>query len=148
MTETREIIIEGTPRSLQGSGRGLSAWRRAIVAAAQHDYSEDALSIQYVDVAVQIFHICPTWGLTEGDLDNIAKPILDALCDSHRIIFNDNQVKEILLRRIEWRRRGISRIERATPRLADWIDRAIRGDGPDEFVYIWVTTEFSLEKLP
>jgi hypothetical protein len=88
------------------------------------------------------------WGDTDGDLDNIAKPILDALCESGRVIFNDNQIKEILLRRIEWKRLNIVRIDGATPRLAAQLDRAIQGDGPLEFVYIRVTTQFSLESLP
>ena len=115
--------------------------------AVTRQIDENHSSIQYVDVAVQVLHFCPEWG-AEGDLDNIAKPILDALCDSHRVLFNDNQVKELLLRRIEWERNRISRVENATPALAARLDGAVRGDGPGEFVYIRVTTELSLERLP
>jgi Holliday junction resolvase RusA-like endonuclease len=147
MIETREVVVEGTPRSLQASARGLQAWRREIIDTITRE-APDGESIQFVDVAVQILHVCPTWGPTDGDLDNIAKPILDALCGSHRILFNDNQVKELLLRRIEWKRRDITRIDRASPRLAECLDRAIQGEGPEEFVYVWVTSALSLERLP
>lgn len=135
------------PRSLQ-SKRGLPAWKGTIQDAVREQIPEDIAAIQWDDVAVQIFHFCESWGDTEGDLDNIAKPILDALCDSRRVIFNDNQVKEILLRRIEWERRGIQRIESATPVLAERFDRALRRVDPGDFVYIFVTTWFSLERLP
>lgn len=145
--ETREIIVAGTPRSLQCK-RGLGAWRAQVVDAARRQIPDESSSIQWADVAVQILHFCESWGDTDGDLDNIAKPILDALCDSQRVIFNDSQVKEILLRRVEWRRNKIHRIERASPKLTERLDRALRRDDPDDFVYIFVTTEFSLEHLP
>ena len=41
----------------------------------------DELSIQWTDVSATILHFCPEWG-AQGDLDNIAKPILDALIDA------------------------------------------------------------------
>jgi Holliday junction resolvase RusA-like endonuclease len=146
--ETRELAVAGTPRSLQGSARGREAWKKVIVDAAQAQTTAETFSIQFVDVAVQILHFCPEWGDTAGDLDNIAKPILDALVDSRRILFNDNQVKEILLRRIEWRRRGLTSIQRATPLLSEWVDKATRGEGPTEFVYVFITTTLELEALP
>lgn len=146
--QTRELVVEGTPRSLQGSGTGLRAWRQHIIGTVHREIPVDMGPIEWEDVAVRLFHFCPEWGDNDGDLDNIAKPILDALCESRRVLFNDNQVKEILLRRIEWKRRNILTIDGATPRLAVQLDRAIRGDGPQEFVYIWVTTQFSLESLP
>lgn len=145
---TRELIVEGTPRSLQAKRTGLEQWKRHVVQAAQRTIPEDEGSIQWDDVAVQILHFCHEWGDTSGDLDNIAKPILDALCDCGRVLFNDNQVKEILLRRIEWRRLELLTIEGATACLADQLDRAVRGDGPPEFVYIFVTTHLALESLP
>lgn len=83
-----------------------------------------------------------------GDLDNIAKPILDALCESHRVLFNDNQVKELLLRRIEWETRNVKRIDNATVRLAERLDQAVQGRQPGDFVYVSVTTERSLGRLP
>jgi hypothetical protein len=63
-------------------------------------------------------------------------------------MFNDNQVKELLLRRIEWKAKNVAFIENATERLSASVERAIRSEGPAEFVYIRVTTELALEKLP
>jgi Holliday junction resolvase RusA-like endonuclease len=147
--QTRELIVVGTPRSLQAKSRqNLQEWKRYVSDTARRDLSEDEGAIQWADVAVQILHFCPEWGDTEGDLDNIAKPILDALCDSGRVIFNDNQVKEILLRRVEWKRLEIVRIDGATQLLAEKLDRALQGDGPAEFIYIGVTTRLLLESLP
>lgn len=145
--ETRELLVEGTPRSLQATTRGRARWKQQIVDTARDQLGDETHSIQFVDVAVAILHFCPEWG-AEGDLDNIAKPILDGLCDSARVLFNDNQVKELLLRRIEWKRRGLDRVENASPLLAGRLDRAVRGDAEADFVYIRVTTELSLEKLP
>ena len=145
--ETREVIVEGTPRSFQGRGPGVTRWKKAVTEAATTQLGDETYSIQVHDVSVQILHFCPEWG-AEGDLDNIAKPILDALCDSHRVLFNDSQVKELLLRRIEWDRSGIFRLENATRRLAARLDRAVRGEDVGDFVYIGVTTEMSLERLP
>ncbi|MBS2032010.1 MAG: RusA family crossover junction endodeoxyribonuclease [Deltaproteobacteria bacterium] len=138
----------GTPRSLQAAPRGRDAWKKQVIEAAKRDIDSETESIQFVDLSIRIVHLCEDWGDTDGDLDNIAKPILDALCDSRKVLFNDNQVKDIHLRRIEWKKNDIARIERATERLADALDMALSGDGPAEFVYIFVTSEFSPEVLP
>ena len=145
--ETREVIVEGTPRSHQGGRHGVQQWKELVIGAATAQLGDETYSIQEVDVAVQVLQFCPEWGV-DGDLDNIAKPILDALCESHRVLFNNNQVKELLLRRIEWKRRSISLVENATPRLAARLDRAVRGEEVGDFVHIWVTTDLSLERLP
>lgn len=146
-SETRELIVEGTPRSLQATTRGRNQWKTQVVESAQSHYDDDTTSIQFVDVAVAILHFCPEWG-AEGDLDNIAKPILDGLCDSTRVLFDDSQVKELLLRRIQWSRPGLERVENASPLLARRLAQALRGDATGDFVYIRVTTELALEKMP
>lgn len=78
--EVREVIVRGTPRSLQSSRKGRAAWKREVERAAIDQHGDDTISIQWTDVAVMILHLCPSWeGTTPtGDLDNLAKPILDA----------------------------------------------------------------------
>lgn len=148
MFETREIFVPGIPRSQQTSSSGKAEWKRLVIRHVHEDVDASAEAIQWSDVAVQILHFCPEWNETDGDLDNIAKPILDALCESRRVPFDDNQVKELLLRRIEWRRRNIAAIENASERLKAWVDAARQREGPENFVYIRVTTELNLERLP
>jgi hypothetical protein len=148
MSELRELIVEGTPRSLQGSGRGITAWKKVVMSAASQQLAHFDLSIQFVDVGVRIVHFTHDWGANDGDLDNIAKPILDALRDSPGAFFNDNQVKELLLRRIEWGSKNISNVENASPTLAQRLEAAVTGAEPRDFVYIAITTALALERLP
>ena len=139
-----EFIVEGTPRSMQASSRGREDWKGAVQSAAR-DAIVEAERIEFVDVSSRIFHFCFDWGDNSGDLDNIAKPILDAI--SGVIFFNDNQVTELVLGRTDLRRHEIFEIEGASPLLADRIDRAIvSGDGLG-FVYVSVDTEVDHRSL-
>ena len=102
--------------------------------------------IDFVDVWVRIAHYCFDWSDNSGDLDNIAKPILDAMCGI--AIFNDNQVKELLLRRTDLRQHQLTAIVGATPLLATRLDKAIAApDGDPGFVYIAVGTRIEHGRL-
>jgi hypothetical protein len=72
MVETKELVVPGTPRSHQGTSKGLRDWRTLIIDAVKNDIGEDAQPIQFADLSIHIFHFCPEWGDTDGDLDNIA----------------------------------------------------------------------------
>lgn len=134
-----EIIVEGTPRSLQGSRRGLTDWMAHVRAAAERAYPEREERLDFVDVSARILHFCFDWGDTDGDLDNIAKPILDALAGI--LFFNDSQIKELVLRRTDLQARALTTIDRATPLLAERIDRALRTSDGSGFVYVAVGTD-------
>jgi hypothetical protein len=82
-----EIVVDGTPRSLQGRGPGRNEWKGVVGQAARESIGRDA-RIDYDDVWIRILHFCRAWGDLSGDLDNIAKPIIDALLLI--AIFNDN----------------------------------------------------------
>jgi crossover junction endodeoxyribonuclease RusA len=129
-----EFIVEGTPRSLQGSSRGIDAWKEIVKEIARKATNDGETRVDFVDVSVRIFHYCFDWGYNDGDLDNIAKPILDAMCGV--AIFNDNQVRHLTLRRTDLDLHPLTRIEGATPLLADRLERTL--STKDGFVYIAV----------
>lgn len=140
-----EFIVEGTPRSLQGRPAGIKEWQASVREAAVASIrNEDRLD--YVDVSARIFHFCFEWGSTAGDLDNIAKPILDALVGV--AFFNDNQITQLLLRRTDLQRHELTVIEGATPLLAGRIDKALHTPGGGGFVYIAVDENVDHRSLP
>ena len=91
-----EFVIEGTPVSLQASGRSREAWKTRVKGA-----SLDKLPDQHVvydgSVAVEIFYF-PSSEMV-GDIDNIVKPILDALC--RHVYFDDRQVVRVVVQKFE-----------------------------------------------
>jgi hypothetical protein len=140
-----EFIVEGTPRSLQGSRRGIDEWKEVVRGAASAAI-EETDRIDYVDVSARIIHFCFNWADNSGDLDNIAKPILDAVAGV--AFFNDNQVTELVLRRTDLQRQEITEVVGATPLLAERIERAIEAADGLGFVYIAVSTEVDHGRLP
>ena len=130
-----EIIVEGTPRSLQGKGPGRADWMKLVTESARRQVP-DGGRLDWIDVSVRLIHFCKSWGDLDGDLDNIAKPIIDAIAGV--AIFNDNQVKEILLRRTETERNSITLIEGATAVLASRLEQLLSRDADPGFVYISV----------
>jgi Holliday junction resolvase RusA-like endonuclease len=92
-----EFLVEGTPMSLQAKQRkSIERWKRRIVEASRgvlpevHFATTDPL-------AITIFYF-PAKRM-EGDLDNIVKPILDAL-EKH-IYVNDRQIHRALVQIFE-----------------------------------------------
>lgn len=91
-----EFIIGGTPVSLQGSAHARQVWKELVKEA-----SYDGLPEQHIvydgGVGVSILHF-PAAEMM-GDIDNIVKPILDALCK--HIYFDDRQVVRVVAHKIE-----------------------------------------------
>jgi hypothetical protein len=144
VTPLVEFVVDGTPRSLQGSSRGIEAWKDVVREAARRATNDREHRVDYIDVAVRIFHYCFDWGDNDGDLDNIAKPILDAMCGE--AIFNDNQVRHLTLRRTDLRQHGLTQIDGATPLLAERLERALSDEGG--FVYIAVEHDAAHGRMP
>lgn len=131
-----EFVVEGTPRSQQTSSDGKAEWKRAVAGSAEVAMqTKGAERIEYVDISVRILHFCFDWADTAGDLDNIAKPIIDAM--SLVVFFNDNQVRELFLRRTDLAQAEVLQIEGATPLLAARLELAL-SKGSGGFVYIAV----------
>ena len=92
-----EFVVPGIPVSLQckNSERRL-AWKEKVATVARSAVDESDL-IMFQDVAVLIVHFCFDWD--EGDLDNIAKPIVDGLVGP--VMSDDRQITQLTLRRTE-----------------------------------------------
>src|SRR6266850_7704487 len=90
-----EFVVEGTPVSLQTKRpESLREWKARIVEASKpvlpegHFATEDPL-------AVTLYYFPPA--TMQGDIDNIVKPILDAMCK--HIYMSDHQVERVLVQK-------------------------------------------------
>ena len=92
-----EFIVEGTAVSLQAARReSIDRWKARIVDASrpvlpQGHFAADA------PLAITLFYF-PAAEM-QGDIDNIVKPILDAL--SRHIYMDDRQIQRILIQKFE-----------------------------------------------
>lgn len=91
-----EFIVAGTPVSLQGSARGRNAWK-ALVAAASQGPCPPGTALTHVPLRVTIYYLCAA--PMEGDVDNIVKPILDAMCGT--VYVDDQCIASVTVRKIE-----------------------------------------------
>lgn len=91
-----EFTVEGTAVSLQASARTRNTWKAVVRAAgaAARPSGSWALTDR---VAVTIFYFPESQ--MAGDVDNIIKPILDALCNM--IYVDDDQVERVLVQKFE-----------------------------------------------
>jgi len=92
-----EFLVQGTPVSLQRKRRAaVTEWQERVRAAsttaipASHRASEGR-------IAVTLYYL-PGEPM-EGDIDNIIKPILDALC--RHIYIDDKQVERVVVQKFE-----------------------------------------------
>ena len=75
-----EFWIPGTPLSLQASGRNKAVWIDTVRKAAA-DWRDAVMPMAFLDqrpVCVTLFYF-PAEPMI-GDIDNIVKPVLDAMC--------------------------------------------------------------------
>jgi crossover junction endodeoxyribonuclease RusA len=92
-----EFLVSGTPVSLQAKRAASRAeWKSRVKAASStaipspHFASDERM-------AVTLFYL-PEEPM-QGDIDNIVKPILDALCK--HIYLDDSQVERVLVQKFE-----------------------------------------------
>ena len=92
-----EFIVPGTPISSGASGRSRTHWKNAVSEAALAALPDKhALVADSVRVTIVYFYVS-----TDLDLDNIIKPILDALIGV--IYVSDFQVANIEQERLFWK---------------------------------------------
>ena len=92
-----EFLIEGTPVSLQAKrATSLDKWKQRVKSASStaipnpHFASDDRM-------AITLYYL-PDEPM-QGDIDNIVKPILDALC--RHIYIDDRQVERVVVQKFE-----------------------------------------------
>jgi crossover junction endodeoxyribonuclease RusA len=91
-----EFVVKGTVISLQGSTHAKQAWKEAIRAAGLAVLPPEAWLLTD-RVAVTIYYFPE--GQMQGDVDNIVKPILDAMC---RLIYvDDQQIERLVVQKFE-----------------------------------------------
>jgi crossover junction endodeoxyribonuclease RusA len=127
-----ELAIEGVPLSLQASGRSKEAWKEEIRDAVDGTLDPSGWATES-PVSVTIFYFAE--GQMYGDIDNIIKPILDALMP--RIYLDDGQVQRVLVQKFESIR--AFQFENPTATLATAIDTE------PPVVYIRIDNETSLD---
>lgn len=121
-----EFIVTGTPISSGASGRSRERWKHVVSAAAAAALpDEHALVADSVKVTIIYFYV-----QTDLDLDNIIKPILDALIEV--VYVNDFQVTDISAAKRD--RTETLFLERASPIILEQL--ATTADNPQDFVYV------------
>lgn len=91
-----EFIVRGTAVSLQGSSGSKTAWKEAIAAAGRNVVPGHAWALTE-EIAVIIYYFPE--GEMPGDVDNIVKPILDAMAPF--IYLDDKQVDRVVVQRFD-----------------------------------------------
>lgn len=136
-----EVIIPGTPVSAQtSSAKRRVAWKELVADRARAHIREDD-RFEFEDVKVTLVWFAFDW--EEGDLDNIAKPILVGLCGP---AFSDDQwVTELTLRRTDLDDSSFALIA-PSPTLAAALDEALVRK--QDFVYARITAGVDHRRLP
>ena len=91
-----ELLIEAVPLSLQASPTSREAWKELIRTVIDETINPSRWATQS-PVSVTILYF-PDGPMT-GDIDNIVKPILDALIP--RIYVDDSQVERVWVQKFE-----------------------------------------------
>lgn len=91
-----EFIVRGTAISLQASGRSREAWKETVRAAGASVVPAGSWALTD-RVAVTIYYFPE--GEMVGDIDNIVKPILDAMIPF--IYVDDHQVERVVVQKFE-----------------------------------------------
>lgn len=92
-----EFVVEGTAVSFQAKRPAtLQEWKARIIASSRPILPEGHFASRS-PVAVTLFYF-PAVPMS-GDIDNIVKPVLDALC--RHIYMDDHQVHRVLAQKFE-----------------------------------------------
>lgn len=133
-----EIVIEGTPISLQGSSSSKAKWQKEVSESAKSRLKEVA-QWHWLDerpVSVEILYF-PAARMA-GDIDNIVKPILDGL---KRVAYHDDNVVERIL---------VQKFEPGIPRFLTVVSAQLGKalNVPPPVVYIRVDNDLSWRQGP
>lgn len=101
-----EFFLQGTPVSLQASGKSKRNWKNRIESSALRVLPDEQYFVlnQPLKIKIIVFLDAPM----QGDLDNIIKPILDAL---NGVVYTDDRlVTDLIVKKYD------------PDRLVDFID--------------------------
>jgi crossover junction endodeoxyribonuclease RusA len=132
-----EFFIEGVPVSLGSSNRSRDRWK-AIVAYTARQRQRETDELGFLDnraLAVTIYYF-PSAPM-EGDIDNIVKPILDALIGIAYL--DDGVVERVVSQKFE------PQVDWAFAAPSDRLATAL--DKPAPIVYVRVDDDLSWRRL-
>ena len=113
-----EFLVAGTPVSLSAKRRGsVDQWKARIIDATRPTLPEGHLATEK-PIAATLFYF-PAAEMA-GDIDNIVKPVLDAL--GKHIYLDDRQVHRVLVQKFE--PGNVFVFAAPSPTLLDALDRA------------------------
>jgi Holliday junction resolvase RusA-like endonuclease len=136
------FTVDGTPKSLQAKSKSKKQWQDVVTRAAREAVQEDERVIQS-EIAVVLVHF--SFDQEErADVDNIAKPILDAMAGP--VYSDDRQVTQVLVRRTSVGSRRSAIIDDPPPLLAAAFQRAL--ESARDFVYVRVDRAPNHSRLP
>jgi crossover junction endodeoxyribonuclease RusA len=129
------FTIAGVPLSVQASSKSKSRWRAEVQAALRLQLPGGHWAVTgRLRVGIVAFSV----GRSALDVDNIAKPILDAL--THLVWLDDRQVDELVVRKTELSE--ITTLRGASPELL----ASLATRRP--FVLVRVSSDIAHEELP
>ncbi|WP_076395210.1 RusA family crossover junction endodeoxyribonuclease [Rhizobium sp. RU33A] len=134
-----DFFIAATPVSLQGRAGSVARWKAAVAQAAQARISERDLQTYLVSspLAITIYYF-PTAPMV-GDIDNIIKPIMDALIGVAYI--DDQMVEMVTVQKFEpevgWE------ITSRSEQLVLALDRINASEAPTPVVYVHIADDLS-----
>lgn len=139
-----EFHVVGTPLSLQASNASKEKWKRTVAMTARQraELTTELVWLEEAPVAVTIFYfpIAPM----AGDIDNIVKPILDAL--SGQAYTDDKLVERVVSQKFEpdtgWS------FGSPTDQLTAALDAISSNEGPQPIVYIRIDDDLSWRAQP
>lgn len=92
-----EFIVPGVPASQQATAKGRGEWTSTVREVASEVWDGDQMLAEEVMVAITYFHRGDPPGRSPIDVDNIPKPILDAM---NQVVYTDDgQVTDLLCRK-------------------------------------------------
>lgn len=119
-----EFVVDGIPVSLQGKGWRRAAWKRRVAGQARATLAPGTAPLVVpAEISIAYFYVEDI-----VDVDNIVKPIQDALVG---VAFDDD-ARVVEIRAVKRDQHGQYRLRRVPPALAAALRRA------DDFVYVAV----------
>jgi len=138
-----EFHLAGTPVSLQGKAASRDRWKNEVADAARQRIAEIVewtyLEPEPLSLTIYYFPVAPMG----GDIDNIVKPIMDALIGV--VYLNDKTVERVMVQKFEpavaWE------FSEPSEQLTVALDTASASEDPIPVVYVHVANDLSWRRL-
>lgn len=138
-----EFHLTEIPISLQAKGASKDRWKEAVRNAARQRAEEtvELIWLEMAPMAVTIYYF-PTAPMV-GDVDNIVKPILDAMIATTYV--DDQSIEKVVVQKfepdVEWS------FAAPTEQLSAALDAIYASEEPAPVVYIRVDNDLSWRRL-